>query len=122
MVKVGFPYTHKEKGGNYILMSVSNLNPRFNGIEGVVLRSIGDNEIFTFYLLDFDIHFDLLDVTTIPKWRHRNGNEYELITVTNSNADTANVEKYPPTVVYCGENGRIWSKPIQNFLESMTPA
>ena len=48
---------------------------------------------------------------------HENGNKYEVILVANQHSDR---EDYPITVVYSGENGKIWSKTLEDFLLKMT--
>lgn len=50
-------------------------------------------------------------------YRNHDGNEYEVILITNRNSDS---EKYPITVVYKGWNGEVWSKPMDDFLQKMT--
>jgi hypothetical protein len=51
------------------------------------------------------------------KWRHQNGCEY--IVIVNANTESKR-EEYPVTVVYKGVNGKIWCKPLDNFLSKMT--
>lgn len=63
-------------------------------------------------------------------WRHHSGVLYTIITITNEyesediDSLTAKAsgteEKYPVTVVYQGDDGRIWSKSPARFLASMT--
>lgn len=60
-----------------------------------------------------DLHFP----ETGDTWRHHNGVEYVVDVVANQ---YSNREEYPPTVVYHGENGKVWAKPFQNFLDKMT--
>lgn len=52
------------------------------------------------------------------KWTHTNGNLYEVIAIANK--DTEYPDKYPITVVYKGENGKIWSRPLSDWSRSMT--
>ena len=60
--------------------------------------------------------------TDIPvinsKWRHYNGNIYTVIELTNLHSE--NFDKYPITVVYKGENGKIWSRPLSDWSRSFT--
>ena len=49
-------------------------------------------------------------------WRHRNGNMYTIVTVANMNSKRLS---YPPTVVYMGVNGNIWSRPVKDWFSSM---
>lgn len=52
-------------------------------------------------------------------WRHRNGNAYQIIAVSNQ----PNEERYPLTVVYRGiDNDRIWSRRADDWERSMTHA
>ncbi len=52
------------------------------------------------------------------KWQHHNGIVYTLMFV--ANVGHVN-DKYPPTVVYKGENGNYWTKELSNFVEKMRP-
>ncbi len=52
------------------------------------------------------------------KWRHSNGAEYEVVTI--ANADSVNLADYPVTIVYRGSNGKVWSRPINEWHRSMT--
>ena len=51
------------------------------------------------------------------KWIHTNGNKYEVILLTNESSMN---DKYPPTVVYKGENGEIWSRSFVDWGRSFT--
>lgn len=51
------------------------------------------------------------------KWVHTNGNKYEVILLTNGSSVN---EKYPSTVVYKGENGKIWSRYLSDWGRSFT--
>lgn len=50
------------------------------------------------------------------KWIHTNGIKYKVILITNE-TDT---EKYPLTVVYKGKNGKVWSRPLNDWYRSFT--
>ena len=52
-------------------------------------------------------------------WIHTNGNRYTVLMLTNEH--TEHPDRYPVTVVYKGENGRIWSKSLADWYQSMTP-
>lgn len=58
----------------------------------------------------------------IPKvdsrWKHHNGNEYRVVMLANLDSMRA---EYPPTVVYVGANGKVWSRPVARWHSSMTP-
>lgn len=53
------------------------------------------------------------------KWRHSNGNEYVIKAFTNMNS--TDLIKYPPTVVYQGNNELLWSRPINDWHRSFIP-
>lgn len=57
----------------------------------------------------------LPDVGT--KYRHHNGNVYEVMFITNVGSQRP---EYPVTVVYKGENGKVWSKPLADFKAKMS--
>lgn len=52
------------------------------------------------------------------KWQHRNGVVYTVLGV--SNTESVN-EKHPPDVIYVGESGSLWSRPLSDWHRSMTP-
>lgn len=62
---------------------------------------------------------DKAKVTVGSKWRHSNGNEYEVVALANEN--TERPDEYPVTVVYEGRNGRIWSRRLSDWHRSMSP-
>lgn len=49
-------------------------------------------------------------------WQHRNGCKYRVLFLTNGH-DRAD---YPRTVIYQGENGKRWSRPLWDWSRSMT--
>lgn len=54
------------------------------------------------------------------KWRHdKSGAHYIVEMLTNMNGDQP--DRYPPTVVYKGSDGRIWSAPLSEWADRMTP-
>jgi len=63
--------------------------------------------------------FEELPVETKTRWVHRNGIEYEVISI--ANADTTSPAKYPVTVVYRGSNGKVWTRPLSDWYRSMRP-
>lgn len=63
-----------------------------------------------------DIPLDVLP-STGDTWRHHKGNEYEVLLLSNQYSQQP---EYPPTVVYQGANGKVWSKSLVNFLKKMT--
>ncbi len=52
------------------------------------------------------------------RWRHTNGCEYNIVLIANE--FSTNLEKYPVTVVYTGDNGKVWSRPLSDWDRSMT--
>lgn len=50
-------------------------------------------------------------------WRHKNGNEYTVLLVANLASER---NEYPVTVVYRGQNGKVWSRPLSRWHGSMT--
>ena len=50
-------------------------------------------------------------------YQHINSNIYTVIGVANEHSLRPD---YPPTVVYQGENGLLWAKPLTNFQRKMT--
>lgn len=57
----------------------------------------------------------------IPKrgqvYQHINSNIYTVVAIANEHSLRPD---YPPSVVYQGENGLVWVKPLTNFLAKMT--
>lgn len=51
-------------------------------------------------------------------WEHTNGNHYAVLFIANE--FTERPDQYPQTVVYKGENGRVWSRPVSDWARSMT--
>lgn len=48
---------------------------------------------------------------------HHNGIIYQVLYIANEESTN---ESYPETVVYQGNNGKVWTKPLNNFLEKMS--
>lgn len=53
-------------------------------------------------------------------WKHKKGNKYNVIMLTNMDGDRVDPD-FPPTVVYKGEDGRVWSRPLSRWCGSFTP-
>lgn len=53
-------------------------------------------------------------------WVHTNGNRYMVLMLANE--FTEHPDRYPATVVYRGENGRIWSRALSDWHRSMSPS
>ena len=61
------------------------------------------------------------EVKPKQEWTHRNGIAYEVLLLTNENADEANKVNYPITVVYRNiQNGLTWSRPLSDWHRSFT--
>lgn len=52
-------------------------------------------------------------------WQHTSGRRYTVLCVANMFTDRP--EQYPVTIVYQGDNGRIWSRPAIDWARSMHP-
>ena len=55
--------------------------------------------------------------TRHSQWKHYNGCEYKVIEIANCHSVN---ERYPITVVYMGNNGRVWCRPLSDWHRSMT--
>lgn len=54
------------------------------------------------------------------RWTHRNGHmRYTVFLFTNQYS--IDEEKHPVEVVYIGDNGKYWSRPLKTWHESMLP-
>lgn len=51
------------------------------------------------------------------KWAHNNGNLYTVLYIANTEHPSL---KFPPTVVYQGTNGSLWTRPVYDWNRSMT--
>lgn len=47
-------------------------------------------------------------------WQHYNGVKYQVLFIANE----TDSEKYPKTVVYIGENGKVWTRPLLDWERS----
>ena len=52
------------------------------------------------------------------KWKHKNGNTYTVSCIANFFSE--DYEKYPPTVVYTDNDGKVWAVPLSNWHNRMT--
>lgn len=71
--------------------------------------------------LDICIDHYLLPVKNLKRnsqWTHKNGNKY--IVLGEANLDSERQEEYPTTVIYRGENGKVWSRAYTRWHPSMT--
>ena len=54
-------------------------------------------------------------------WKHNKTNQiYRLIVIANTNADESRKEEYPLTAVYRSDQGQVWSRKLDRFLDSFT--
>ncbi len=54
------------------------------------------------------------------KYKHTNGIVYTVLFLTNTDADEAQKEKYPVTVIHQGANGKRWSRFLSDWDRSFT--
>lgn len=57
------------------------------------------------------------EVKPRQRWRHTNGNEYTVLYIANEHSTN---ERYPKTVVYQGEWGKVWARLLSDWHRSMT--
>lgn len=78
----------------------------------------GSSDITSFNSLRKTVEF--LVPWFLPKvgnvYQHINGNVYTVIAIANEHSERP---EYPPTVVYQGNNGLVWAKPLTNFQRKM---
>ncbi len=53
------------------------------------------------------------------KWRHHKGGIYTVVIV--SNECSTDKDKFPVTIIYQGDNGKVWSAGLLPFTISMRP-
>ena len=49
-------------------------------------------------------------------YNHNNGVTYKVLFIANEHSDNLS---YPETIVYQGENAKVWTKTLVNFMEKM---
>jgi len=55
------------------------------------------------------------------QYKHKNGNIYTVIPLTNTGATTPErLKEHPIDVVYMGQNGKVWSRPLNDWDRSFT--
>ncbi len=54
----------------------------------------------------------------LSRWKYKIGMEYTVICVTNTAVSRGNHE---PQVVYQGDNGNIWSRPLSDWYVNFEP-
>ena len=60
------------------------------------------------------VTIDPISVFQGAQVRHHSERRYTVMAV--ANGYSTNSEKFPPTVVYVGVNGKIWSRPMDQFI------
>jgi hypothetical protein len=58
----------------------------------------------------------MMDPKPNETWTHYNGNVYTVMFLTNTSGKPNS--NYPVTVVYKGNNGNVWSRPIRDWNRS----
>lgn len=57
------------------------------------------------------------EIKSGTRWTHKNHHmKYTVLFITNLQG---NIVKHPPDVVYLGDNGNLWSRPLFTWHESM---
>jgi len=54
------------------------------------------------------------------QYKHKNGNIYTVLLLTNTNSTPERLKDHPIDVVYMGQNGKIWSRPLNDWDRSFT--
>ena len=60
----------------------------------------------------------MIEVLAGSLWQHHNGNHYRVLHIANHASDRP--DQYPKMVVYQGENGNVWARPLSDWHRSMT--
>lgn len=53
-------------------------------------------------------------------YRHKNGNLYTVLVVTNTEGGVERLKDHPVDVVYTGVGGKVWSRPLSKWDRSFT--
>lgn len=61
------------------------------------------------------------EVAPGKQFKHTNGAIYTVLLLTNTHSTPERLIKHPIDVVYIGQNGRIWSRPLSDWGRSFTP-
>lgn len=75
----------------------------------------------TLYISEVIVSVEPTTIEQIPTkgslWLHeKSANKYRVITITNLHATD---KRYPVTVVYKGHDGKLWSRPLSEWSNSM---
>jgi len=65
------------------------------------------------------------ETTAIPEivgkqFKHKNGNTYTVLYLTNTDSTPKRLKDHPIDVVYVGQNGKVWSRPLHDWARSFT--
>lgn len=79
----------------------------------------GSSDVTTYYSLKETVNALLPWFTPAAGqvYQHLNGNIYTVTAIANEHSTRP---EYPPSVVYKGENGLTWCKPLENFQRKMS--
>lgn len=58
----------------------------------------------------------LIEIVIGSKWQHLNSRVYKVIHIANQASTNPD---YPVTIVYIGDDGLVWCKPLENFICKM---
>lgn len=67
-----------------------------------------------------DFIADVIERMVGKQFRHRNGNIYTVLILTNTGSTPERLIDHPIDVVYMGQNGKIWSRPLSDWDRSFT--
>jgi len=119
ILKMGHVYYTTEKDMTVYYPTFVVIN---QGDEWFMQAIISDQEISRIdkelHLVEKNEEFQQESIEKDSVWKHNNGNIYTVIEITN--LDSKDLIKYPITVVYKGENGKIWSRPLIRWHGSFT--
>jgi hypothetical protein len=54
------------------------------------------------------------------QFKHKNGNIYTVLFLTNTDSTPERLKDHPIDVVYMGQNGKIWSRQLNDWDRSFT--
>lgn len=119
ILKMGHVYYTTEKDMTVYYPTFVVIN---QGDEWFMQAIISDQEISRIdkelHLVEKNEEFQQESIEKDSVWKHNNGNIYTVIEITN--LDSKDLIKYPITVVYKGENGKIWTRPLTDWHRSFT--
>lgn len=70
---------------------------------------------------DKALHIGVIIERMVGKqFKHKNGNIYTVLLLTNTDSTPERLKDHPIDVVYMGQNGKIWSRPLNDWDRSFT--